>query len=90
MLRHSRLILSASAMAVLIVATLPTTLAFARHSQGTSWSRAEDAHACTPTGARSSYSRSCHRKSAGDLPGSGDRDVWGHWGTYYGPMVSFP
>jgi len=23
----------------------------------------------------------------GRLSGYGDRDVWGHWGTYYGPMI---
>ena len=22
------------------------------------------------------------------LRGNGNRDVWGHWGTYYGPMIS--
>ncbi len=21
------------------------------------------------------------------LPGHGNRDVWGHWGAYYGPMI---
>jgi len=25
--------------------------------------------------------------SRGELRGYGDRDVWGHWGAYYGPMV---
>jgi hypothetical protein len=23
----------------------------------------------------------------GEFRGSGGRDVWGHWGTYYGPMI---
>jgi hypothetical protein len=23
----------------------------------------------------------------GGLHGYGNRDVWGHWGTYYGPMI---
>jgi hypothetical protein len=23
----------------------------------------------------------------GGLRGIGNRDVWGHWGTYYGPMI---
>ena len=86
MLRNTRLILSASAMAALIAAGL-TTSAMARHSQGTSWPLAERAYACTATGARSTYTQSCHRNGAGDLHGSGHRDVWGHWGTYYGPMV---
>jgi hypothetical protein len=22
-----------------------------------------------------------------ELRGCGNRDVWGHWGTYYGPMI---
>ena len=26
----------------------------------------------------------------GELGGYWDRDVWGHWGGYYGPMVSVP
>jgi len=24
------------------------------------------------------------------FPAYGHRDVWGHWGTYYGPMVAAP
>jgi hypothetical protein len=27
------------------------------------------------------------RSLRGDLRGYGGRDVWGHWGTYYGPMI---
>jgi hypothetical protein len=23
----------------------------------------------------------------GGFPGYGSRDVWGHWGAYYGPMI---
>jgi hypothetical protein len=23
----------------------------------------------------------------GNFSGSGNRDVWGHWGAYYGPMI---
>ena len=26
----------------------------------------------------------------GGFHGSGRRDVWGHWGAYYGPMVHAP
>jgi hypothetical protein len=29
----------------------------------------------------------CYRNGAGDLRGSGDRDVWGHWGNYYGRAI---
>ena len=90
MLRNTRLTLSVSAMAALIAAALLTTSAMARDSQGTSWRHAERAYARTATGARSSYSQSCHRNGAGDLCGSGDSDVWGHWGAYYGPMINFP
>jgi hypothetical protein len=25
--------------------------------------------------------------SRGELRGYGGRDVWGHWGAYYGPMI---
>jgi len=26
-------------------------------------------------------------KPSGNFSGYGDRDVWGHWGAYYGPMI---
>jgi len=26
----------------------------------------------------------------GRFRGYGDRDVWGHWGAYYGPMIHAP
>jgi hypothetical protein len=90
MLRKTGLTLSASAMAALIAAAPLTSSAVAHHSQGNSWRLAERAHACTATGARSSYRQSCYRIGAGDLRGSGDRDAWGHWGTYYGPMTHLP
>ena len=90
MLRNTRFTLSASTMAAVIAAALLTTAAMARHSQGTSGRLAERAYACTPSGARSSYSQRCYQNGAGDLRGSGDSDVWGHWGTYYGPMIHIP
>jgi hypothetical protein len=31
-----------------------------------------------------------YRSLRGDFRGYGGRDVWGHWGIYYGPMVSVP
>ena len=27
---------------------------------------------------------------ASDLPTRAERDVWGHWGFYHGPMVGIP
>jgi hypothetical protein len=27
------------------------------------------------------------KHSNGNFSGSGNRDVWGHWGAYYGPMI---
>jgi len=36
---------------------------------------------------RESYGSSSLR---GEIRGYGGRDVWGHWGSYYGPMVSVP
>jgi hypothetical protein len=68
----------------------PLMTAMARDSQGTSWRLAERAYACSAPRARGSYGQSCHRNGAGELRGSGGRDVWGHWGAYYGPMIHFP
>ena len=59
--------------AALISAALLTTPAMARESQ--------------VTGAHSTYGQACCRNRARDLPSLGDRDAWGHWGAYYGPMV---
>jgi hypothetical protein len=36
-----------------------------------------------PIAASSIVSHPKYGKSSGD----GNRDVWGHWGTYYGPMI---
>ena len=82
--------LSASAMTALIAAAVVTTPAIARHSEVTLRRLTEGANACTATGARNIYGQSCLRNRAADLRGIGDRDVWGHWGNYYGPMVFAP
>ena len=63
--------------AALITAALLTTPAMARESQVTSQRL---------TGAHITYGQA-YRNRAGDLPSLADRDVWGHWGAYYGPMV---
>jgi hypothetical protein len=90
MLQKTLLTLSASAMTALIAAALVTTPAIARQSQVTLQRLNEGANACTATGARNIYRQSCLRNRAGDLRGTSDRDVWGHWGNYYGPMVFVP
>jgi hypothetical protein len=28
-----------------------------------------------------------HGNPSNDFSSYGNRDVWGHWGTYYGPMI---
>ena len=71
----------------LITAALLTTPAMARESQVTLQRLTADANARTPTGAHSTYGQACSRNPARDLPSLADRDAWGHWGAYYGPMV---
>jgi hypothetical protein len=63
--------------AVLIAATILATSAMAREG---SRHRPENANASTTPGA--------HYIGEGDrFRGYEGHDVWGHWGTYYGPMV---
>jgi cytochrome c5 len=76
--------------AALISAALLTAPAMARESQVTSERLTANANARTPTGALSTSGQACCRNRARDLPGLGDRDAWGHWGAYYGPMVHAP
>jgi hypothetical protein len=33
------------------------------------------------------HRQACCRNRSGDLRNPAGRDVWGHWGAYYGPMV---
>ena len=73
--------------AALITAVLLTTPAMAWESQVTSQRLTANANARTPTGAHSTYRKACCRNRAGDLLNLAERDVWGHWGAYYGPMV---
>ena len=90
MLQKTLLALSASAMSALIAAALVTTSAIAGQSQETLRRVTEGANACTATSARNIYRQSCFRNRTGNLLGIGDRDVWGHWGNYYGPTVFVP
>ena len=76
--------------AALISAALLTTPAMAQESQVTSERLTANANARTPTGALSTSGQMCCRNRARDLPGPADRDAWGHWGAYYGPMVHAP
>ena len=77
--------------ATLIGAALLATPALAREKHINSRHLTENAYANTNIGAGRNDWRSCHGNLAsglrGDACGHGDRDVWGHWGSYYGPMV---
>jgi cytochrome c5 len=73
--------------AALVAAAVLTTPAMARQSKMTSQYVTANANARTATDTHSAYGQACCRDRARDLPSLADRDVWGHWGTYYGPMV---
>jgi hypothetical protein len=72
----------------LIAGTLLAAPAMARESHVTSQRLAEDANACTTPGMRNIDGHRCYH--ADGLRGDGERDVWGHWGAYYGPLVHVP
>jgi len=78
-------LLSAAMMAAALLLTTP---AMARQGQLTSQRLLANAR-IAPT-AHSADGQTCCRNRAGDLRGPGERDVWGHWGDYYGPMVVAP
>jgi hypothetical protein len=71
--------------AALMTAVLLTTPAMVR--QGQLASQRLLANARITTTAHSADGQTCCRNRASDLRGLADRDVWGHWGAYYGPMV---
>jgi hypothetical protein len=73
--------------AALITAAVLTTPAQARQSQLTSRRLTANANAHNATTAHNGYEQACCRNRPGDLANLADRDVWGHWGAYYGPMV---
>jgi hypothetical protein len=80
--------------AALIATAMLATPAMARESHLTSRHVAENANASTP-GARyfdgGEGLRGNHfGGSFGGTDGYRGRDVWGHWGSYYGPMVPTP
>jgi len=78
-------LLSAAMMAAALLLTTP---AMARQGQLTSQRLVANARIAT-TGNIAEGQTCCRnrRNRASDLRGPGERDVWGHWGTYYGPMV---
>jgi hypothetical protein len=79
--------------AALIAAAMLATPAMARESYVTSLHLPENASASAMPGARyigeGDGFRHNHFGGVGGTPGDGygGRDVWGHWGAYYGPMV---
>jgi hypothetical protein len=72
-----------------VIAVLLATPAMARESQVASRRLTEHVNACTTTGAYIG-GHPCHANRPSGFGGYGDRDVWGHWGAYYGPMIHVP
>ena len=73
--------------AALIATAVLATPATARQSKMTSQRGAANANARTATDTHNAYGHACCRSRAGDFRGLAERDVWGHWGAYYGPMI---
>jgi hypothetical protein len=78
----------------LIAAAILATPALARENPMISRHLTKNADANTIVSVGHSDWRPCYGNLAsglrGELCGYGDRDVWGHWGGYYGPMVGVP
>jgi hypothetical protein len=74
-------------LAALIAAAALTTPAMARQSQVTSPRLTTNADARIATDAHNMLGQGCCRNRASDSRGLAERDVWGHWGAYYGPIV---
>ena len=71
----------------LIAATLLATPALARENHMISRHLTEDA-AGNAIGVDHREWHPCYGGGLhGELCNYGDRDIWGHWGGYYGPMV---
>jgi hypothetical protein len=75
-------------LSALIAGALLAAPATARESHVTSQRHTEDANACATLGTRYSDGYRCYHPDG--LRGDGERDVWGHWGAYYGPLVNVP
>ena len=80
--------------AALIAAAMLAPPALARDNHVRSRHLTENADANATIGAGHNDRRPCYGNLASDLRGEfcgyGGRDVWGHWGGYYGPMVHVP
>lgn len=71
--------------AALIAAAVLATPATARQSKMTS-----QRGAANGTDTHNAYGHACCRNRPGDFRGLAERDVWGHWGAYYGPIIHVP
>ena len=80
------------AMAVLLESSGLSTAAVARGKDSRNDFRAFNAeHYDLGVGTGSANSRGARApRLRGPLRAYGQRDVWGHWGSYYGPMVAAP
>ena len=76
--------------AALIAAAVLATPARARQSKMTSQRIVAIANARAATDTHNAYGHACCRNRASDFRGLAERDVWGHWGAYYGPMIHVP
>ena len=78
----------------IIAAAMFATPALARENHARSRHLIENAYANAVIGAGPNDWRSCYGNRASDLRGElcgyEDRDMWGQWGGYYGPMVHAP
>jgi hypothetical protein len=74
--------------AALMTAALLTTPAVARQAKLISHNLVANARITSI--ALSADGQTCCRDRAGDFRGPTERDVWGHWGAYSGPMVGAP
>jgi hypothetical protein len=71
--------------AALMIAALLTSPAVGRQAQSSS--HRFIANARNMTIARSAERQTQLRIGITEMPVLAERDVWGHWGAYYGPMV---
>jgi hypothetical protein len=69
-----------TAMALASAFALSSTCAFAHKSNVKTHPMYRDA-------APSVVSHPKYGNPNGNFSGKGNRDVWGHWGAYYGPMI---